>query len=533
MVHACRPNSRVGTLAASRRSLPAQRLWWLLVMCVAVLASPPDLFAQVTYDIVADLTTVGGAAPLGGVTRGADGALYGTTSLGGAENCGIVYRLDAAGRLSLIHEFSEPDGCRPMGELALGPDGSLYGVASQGGYANELLPAGSGTIYRIASDGTFTVLYRLPPPAVGDTYLAPFWPRAGLTLGPDDFFYGTLFSSDVFRISPDGAFALVRQFSAPDPQELEAAVVFGPDGYLYTTTQTHLLATTRADRGSVFRVSLAGDSEELRHFYFFTAPDGAPSSPEGGYPAGEVVVRPEGTLYGANRQYGPNAATDRGTIFRRDSDGTFTVLHAFSESLDHSYPDGATPVGGLIFGADGQIYGKTLAGGADGSGTIFSIDHDGVFTTLQSFPQDGYSQTKGRLFEPAPGVFYGTATSETGGVVYRVGPASLPTKARVKVLFPHPAARLAIGSTRTIRWIHRLGEGSAVRIDLSRDGGTTWETIAPSVQNATAHVGTFDWAVTGPATTDAVIRVTSLSTDTFDVSKSFRIVTHGSHGPHR
>ena len=105
--------------------------------CLAVLAGTGDLDAQVTFDVVADLGSIGGAAPLGGVIRGADGALYGVTSEGGgADNCGVVYRLDATGVLTPIHEFSRPDGCQPMGELALGPDGSLYGVTRKGGDAD-------------------------------------------------------------------------------------------------------------------------------------------------------------------------------------------------------------------------------------------------------------------------------------------------------------------------------------------------------------------------------------------------------------
>ena len=94
--------------------------------------------------------------------RGADGALYGTTSEGGAENCGLVYRIDPTGTLSRVHEFSLPDGCKPVGELALGPDGGLYGVASDDVISGGL-PVGYGTIYKVDADGAFTVLHRFGP----------------------------------------------------------------------------------------------------------------------------------------------------------------------------------------------------------------------------------------------------------------------------------------------------------------------------------------------------------------------------------
>jgi hypothetical protein len=46
-----------------------------------------------------------------------------------------------------------------------------------------------------------------------------------------------------------------------------------------------------------------------------------------------------------------------------------------------------------------------------------------------------------------------------------------------------------------------------VRIEISRDGGSTYTDIAPAVKNSTAISGTLDWSVTGPNTTTAMIRI--------------------------
>jgi len=46
-----------------------------------------------------------------------------------------------------------------------------------------------------------------------------------------------------------------------------------------------------------------------------------------------------------------------------------------------------------------------------------------------------------------------------------------------------------------------------VDIDVSRDGGQTWEAIASNVVNDTATAGSYSWMVNGPPTTDALIRV--------------------------
>jgi hypothetical protein len=73
-----------------------------------------------------------------------------------------------------------------------------------------------------------------------------------------------------------------------------------------------------------------------------------------------------------------------------------------------------------------------------------------------------------------------------------------------------------IGSTQTIRW-SSSGITGVVTIELSRNGGTTW---TPLVAN-TANDGSQSWVVTGPATTQARIRVKSvLDAGAIDTSDS-------------
>ena len=388
---------------------------------IAVLVGATSLAAQPTYTVIANLGSIGGDAPLGGVIRGADGALYGTTSEGGAANCGLVYRIDQAGTLSRVHEFSLPDGCKPVGELALGPDGGLYGVTSDDVNSGGL-PVGYGTIYKVDADGTFTVLHRFGPPAPSDPepWLVPSTPYAGLMLAPDGFFYGTARSADIYRISPDGAFAVIHRFPTRDfaPNHLQAALTMGSDGYLYSSSPTFELLIPRAG-GTYFRVTIAGDYEGLRSFLVLRNNDGSIYSPEGAIPSGEVAAGPDGEIYGNNRFHGPNRG-DTGTILRLRPGGDVVVLYAFAAGVDQAYSDGADPQTGLILGSDGYLYGTTSAGGANGNGTIFRIGREGGLATLRSFAEDGFAPTKGRLLEGAPGVFYGTAPSAAGGVVYEL-----------------------------------------------------------------------------------------------------------------
>ena len=74
-----------------------------------------------------------------------------------------------------------------------------------------------------------------------------------------------------------------------------------------------------------------------------------------------------------------------------------------------------------------------------------------------------------------------------------------------------PSAPLLVGTTTTISWLHNLPPSDTVRIELTRDGGATYEQLAAAAPisvptNTTA--GTFSWTVTGPATTTARWRVT-------------------------
>ena len=84
----------------------------------------------------------------------------------------------------------------------------------------------------------------------------------------------------------------------------------------------------------------------------------------------------------------------------------------------------------------------------------------------------------------------------------------------ITVVSPNGGENWMMGTTQTITWTSDGAIGQ-VRIDLSRDGGTTWRTII----YGTANDGNQAWRVTGPATTEAMIRVISVTNqDVLDIS---------------
>lgn len=154
-------------------------------------------------------------------------------------------------------------------------------------------------------------------------------------------------------------------------------------------------------------------------------------------PGGQFVQAPDGTFYGT----GFIGANGSGAMFSfKPVAGTLaplTVIYTFSplqgggSGAPEINSDGGNPYG-LTLGSDGNLYGATSIGGANGSGTIFKVTTAGVLTTIYTFTAtsaggvnaDGYSP-QGTLVQATDGSFYGTARfgGPAGtGTVFRITP---------------------------------------------------------------------------------------------------------------
>jgi uncharacterized repeat protein (TIGR03803 family) len=111
--------------------------------------------------------------------QGNDGNFYGTTTAGGANGEGTVFKISSAVETLLYSFAGGSDGATPFAPLLQGSDGNFYGTTTDGG-AN-----GEGTVFKISSAGVETVLHAFTGGSDGEN------PYAALIQGSDGNFYGT------------------------------------------------------------------------------------------------------------------------------------------------------------------------------------------------------------------------------------------------------------------------------------------------------------------------------------------------------
>src|SRR5215469_12229447 len=158
------------------------------------------------------------------------GELYGTTAEGGADGYGTIFRVSKTGSETILYSFNGgSDGGTPQSSLIMDQAGNLYGTAS-GGINN------CGTAYRLAPDGTFTALHSF---AAGTDGCEPL---AGLYADASGNFYGTTFAGGsanagtVYKIAPDGTETVLHALNGTDEGALpESVLVADQKGNLYGT----------------------------------------------------------------------------------------------------------------------------------------------------------------------------------------------------------------------------------------------------------------------------------------------------------
>jgi uncharacterized repeat protein (TIGR03803 family) len=427
-----------------------------------------------------------GAVPECTLMQATDGNFYGTTEFGGADDFGAIFRLSIQGALQISEQ--------PQGQTAYAGDSVSFSVATFGSLPvtyqwlkegtnlmdggnisgsnarilrlTDLSPADAATYSVVVSNSygqvssmgavlqvnesaplivsqpqSQTVLARvtatLSVQATGSGPLYFQWQENGASLadggdlsgsatptltlasvalsnaGP----YSVVVSNSVGSVTSTLAVLTVQPPAAASSRLIDlysftstssgpinpyAGVIQGTDGNFYGTTRNG----GAEGFGSVFQLTPFGGFAVL---YSFT------NGVDGAAPFAGLVQASDGNFYGASFL---GAGSPFGALFKLTSTGVFSPLYSFEGGAD-----GGNPIGSLVQGNDGNLYGTASTGGRNGFGAVFRLTTNGVFTPLWSFQSFDGSYPSAPLLPAGQGNFYGTTAfggSNNMGTVFRL-----------------------------------------------------------------------------------------------------------------
>jgi uncharacterized repeat protein (TIGR03803 family) len=365
---------------------------------LAIVSGTTQLAPAQTYKTVYRFTGGrDGAEPLAPVILDDAGNLYGTTTLGGdlkcnrPHGCGTVFKIDAAGKETVLHAFtSMPDGAYPQAGLIRDDSGNFYGTTGWGG------AYGSGTVFKLDATGKETVLYSFTG---GRDGALPF---GSLVRDGKGNLYGTTYGGGgilscyyiggvstcgvVFKLANTGRLTVLHRFDGSDGSWPTKGLARDSEGNLYGTT-----SAGNHNYGIVFKVDNTRKFSVLHTF--------EDQYSDGSEPGSTLILDQAGNLYGTTRL--------GGTVFKIDATGKETILYRFP-----GLRDGMWPSGNLVRDAAGIIYGTTEYGGhcqrRIGCGTIYRLDTNGQETLLHEFGRGPGRVPKGGLVMDSAGTLYGT-----------------------------------------------------------------------------------------------------------------------------
>jgi uncharacterized repeat protein (TIGR03803 family) len=258
-------------------------------------------------------------------------------------------------------------------------------------------------------------------------------PKAGLIRDPQGALYGTTYEGGlygygaVFKLTPPKngqgpwtetvLYSFCSSASCFDGSYPAAGLILGPHGALYGTTNEG----GYYNQGTVFKLTppASGQSAWTETVLYNFCQYGGPSGCNDGFhPVAGVIFGANGELYGTTSD---GSTYIYGSVFKLtppasgQSAWTYTTLHYFASD------DGVYPLAGLIRDPQGALYGTTHAGGQYDYGTVFMLTPPApgetawTYTVLYSFTggSDGARPVAG-LIRDSQGALYGTAND--GGI---------------------------------------------------------------------------------------------------------------------
>ena len=309
-----------------------------------------------------------GSAPSAELTSDGRGFLWGTTSTGGTDDLGTVFKINSTTKAHmLIAEFTGATGRNPLGRLVDDGVGNLWGTTSEGGTGFK------GTVFKInQTTGSLTTVVHFT--GAGGVFRGD-GPSVGLVSDGSGFLWGTTYEGGttnqgtIFKIAAaTGAFSSVISFDGDgnSPGDApESSLTLESGGFLYGVTAFG----GSDDLGVIFKIHK--DTGLMTRLFNFTGTGG---DQPGSHPRSGLIQDPTGAWYGTTESGG---ATDQGTIFQITTGGEFASLVSFTGAS--GFFPGERPRGDLLRHSDGHFYATTYSGGAldalspGGNGAIYRL----------------------------------------------------------------------------------------------------------------------------------------------------------------
>ena len=386
------------------------------------------------------------------VMLGSDGALYGTTAVGGAYGGasygGVVFQLihkaDGKWHERVLHSFDgKGDGNAPSGSIVADKAGDLYGTTVYGG-SNGCSGLGCGVVFELVrgtgGKWTYKILYLFDVTNGAEPY-------GGLIFDSQGNLYGTASIGGntstcgppagcgvVFKLSPDGkgnwTETVLYSFSGKDGAFPYAPLTLDAAGNFYGTTEWG----GAFDAGTVFELAPGKNgewSEEVLHSF-------SSETKDGGQPVYGLVFDAQGNIYGTTPFGGTIGQQGWGTAFKLMSAGGGKWKETILRSFDRAKLRGGYVSSGLTLDAKGNLYGTTAEGGRYacpgsgglGCGVVFKLtprsNNKSSETVVHSFGRgrdgdgpggDLVFDSSGHIFGAASaGGYFGGVCGNGGGI---------------------------------------------------------------------------------------------------------------------
>jgi uncharacterized repeat protein (TIGR03803 family) len=349
-----------------------------------------------SYDISADTLvklfdfdgSSNGGNPQGSLLEGNNGFLYGTAFAGGINNMGVLFKFDpVTGNYNKIYDFIQDEGANPKGTLIQASNGKLYGTTSKGGLFDY------GVIFEFdISIENYKKKIDLNQPLYGTC------PRGTLLYASNGKFYGMTVNGGIYD------YGVLYEF---DPVTGKYKKIFdfdglnngkNPSGSLCQATNSKIYGLVTS--GGAYNFGTLIEYDPITNT--FTKKIDFDGINNGGLPAGSLIQASNGKLYGMAMVGGSYFL---GTLFEYNPIVDTLIVKVHFDGFN----TGSMPTGNLTQASNGKLYGMTYQGGAMNIGVLFEYDIN-ADTIAKKLDFDGINYggyPSGSLTESVNGKLYG------------------------------------------------------------------------------------------------------------------------------